>query len=65
MRIVQTMLAKGFGGAERSFVDICKELAARGHQVSAICHRRGKALLELSSSDNLFIYPIACAGNWD
>ena len=34
------MLAKGFGGAERSFVDTVLALAERGHQVQAICHNQ-------------------------
>jgi glycosyltransferase involved in cell wall biosynthesis len=38
MRISQIMLAKGFGGAERSFVDTAITLAERGHEVQAICH---------------------------
>jgi len=48
MRITQIMLAKGFGGAERSFVDTALALAARGHQIQAICNRRfcKKNLLE-------------------
>jgi glycosyltransferase involved in cell wall biosynthesis len=42
------MLAKGFGGAERSFVDTALGLAARGHEIQAICHRKfvKKELLE-------------------
>ena len=40
MRITQIMLAKGFGGAERSFVDTALALAERGHQVQAICHKQ-------------------------
>ena len=39
MRITQIMLGKGFGGAERSFVDTALSLAERGHEVQAICHR--------------------------
>jgi len=39
MRIVQIMLERGFGGAQRSFVDTTLALAARGHQVQAIYRR--------------------------
>ena len=48
MRISQIMLAKGFGGAERSFVDTALALAGRGHAVQAICHSKFSkiALLE-------------------
>lgn len=40
MRITQIMLGKGFGGAERSFVDTTLALVERGHEVQAICHRK-------------------------
>jgi glycosyltransferase involved in cell wall biosynthesis len=40
MKITQIMLGKGFGGAERSFVDTTLALASRGHEVQAICHRK-------------------------
>lgn len=42
------MLAKGFGGAERAFVDTALALASRGHDVQAICQVcfSKKALLE-------------------
>jgi len=48
MRITQIMLGKGFGGAERSFVDTALALVDRGHEVQAICHKKfiKKGLLE-------------------
>ena len=33
MRILQISSAKTFGGGERHFVDLCRELVARGHEV--------------------------------
>ena len=48
MRIAQIMLARGFGGAERSFVDLTRALAARGHEVLAIGDPRGVALDKLA-----------------
>ena len=62
MKIAQVMLAKGFGGAERSFVDITQELVARGLQVLAICETRGKAREML---DGVPIFPITVRGHWD
>ena len=35
MRILQITSAKTFGGGERHFVDLCRELTARGHEVYA------------------------------
>ena len=50
MRICQVMLAKGFGGAERYFVDLCRALAARRHEVLAICHPAGLAARALTGA---------------
>lgn len=48
MRICQIMLAKGFGGAERIFVDYCIGLKQKGHEVLAIIdvHSDSKKHLE-------------------
>lgn len=62
MKIVQVMLAKGFGGAERSFVDITNALSARGHEVIPIVESRSKARSLLSSSK---IYPVKVRSHWD
>ena len=53
MRVAQIMLARGFGGAERSFVDLSLALAAQGHQVLAIGDTRGKALPLLVGQTNI------------
>ena len=37
MMIAQVMLSAGFGGAERLFVDLCRALADRGHEIAAVC----------------------------
>ncbi len=46
MRITQIMLSRGFGGAERAFMDTSMALADRGHTVQVICRssftQRGK-----------------------
>jgi len=65
MRITQIMLGKGFGGAERSFVDTALALAGRGHEVQAICHRKfvKRALLEEVAGIQLEC--ISAGGQWD
>ena len=62
MKIAQIMLAKGFGGAERSFVDISHALSERGHEVVAICEARGKTRGMLSA---VRVIPITVRGHWD
>lgn len=62
MKIVQVMLAKGFGGAERSFVDISEELLARGHDVVAIVESRSKALSLLKGPK---VYALKVRAHWD
>jgi glycosyltransferase involved in cell wall biosynthesis len=65
MRVCQVMLARGFGGAERYFVELSRELAARGHRVLAICHPRGMAARALGSASGLDVAPARSLGNWD
>ncbi|MCG8323879.1 MAG: glycosyltransferase [Thiotrichales bacterium] len=65
MKITQLMLAKGFGGAERYYVDLSRALADAGHQVQAVCHRRfsGRAQLENCPGIQLDAFPVL--GWWD
>lgn len=66
MRIAHIMLGRGFGGAERSFVDIVHALLARGHEVLAIADPRGVALAKLDDAQGpLIIAPVTCHGSWD
>ena len=65
MNVCQIMLAKGFGGAERLFVDLCRALAARGHTVTAVCHPRGEAAAMLRGNGALTVATVRAAGNWD
>ncbi|HMM74526.1 MAG TPA: glycosyltransferase [Gammaproteobacteria bacterium] len=65
MRIAQIMLAKRFGGAERSFVDLCAELVARGHEVLAICETRAAALPLLARIEGLEVRSVRVWGAWD
>ena len=43
MKVTQLMLAKGFGGAERLFVDLVNMLAGMRHDVLAICQAGSEA----------------------
>ena len=65
MKITQIMLAKNFGGAERHFVDLCNELAERGHSVQAIYNNKFIAANLLVASENLNQAPISVLGNHD
>ncbi|MBI1731889.1 MAG: glycosyltransferase [Gammaproteobacteria bacterium] len=65
MRICQAMLARGFGGAERYFVDLSRELARRGHQVLAITHPSGMAVSALRGTAGLELATARSLGTWD
>ena len=65
MRVAQIMLAKRFGGAERSFVDLTIGLAERGLQVLAIGDPRGEALEKLPRHSNIQCARVKCRGVWD
>ena len=59
------MLGKGFGGAERSFVDTALALAARGHDVQAICHAGFVKRDLLEGVPNLTLETIKAGGEMD
>lgn len=65
MRIAHVMLAKKFGGAERSFVDLVRALAARGHEVLAVGDPRGVALADLRGVPGVESAAVRCFGSWD
>lgn len=65
MRITQIMLGKGFGGAERSFVDTALALAARGHAVQAICHTKFVKQDLLKGVPNLELQQVNAGSEWD
>lgn len=65
MRIAQIMLAKGFGGAERTFVDLTLALAAGGHDILAIGEARGAALGALRDVKGVTCFDLTCLGAWD
>ncbi len=62
MRITQIMLSKGWGGAERIFIDLVKGLAEQGIQVQVIMDRRFQQKNQLEGIDNItpsFIRPLS------
>lgn len=65
MRLAHIMLAKGFGGAERSFVDLVRALGARGHAVLALGEARGEALAALATAPGVSCAAVRCFGTWD
>ncbi|AQQ09291.1 Glycosyltransferase KanE [Sedimentisphaera cyanobacteriorum] len=65
MRIAQVMLARNFGGAERSFVDTSRALAERSHEVLAICHKDFVKKESLEGIPNLTLKTVNSHGEWD
>jgi glycosyltransferase involved in cell wall biosynthesis len=65
MRISHVMLAKGFGGAERIFVDLCLAQAARGVEIQAICHPRAESLGLLADTPGIHCATVRAWGAWD
>ncbi len=65
MRIAQVMFSKGFGGAERYFVDLCLSLAERGHEVLAITHPESASRRHLEGKARIRVVPLRVRGNHD
>lgn len=65
MRVTQVMVAKGFGGAERYFVDLTLALAERGHTVQAICHPQFPKRGLLAGRPNVELLRTKVRGSWD
>jgi len=65
MKITQVMLAKGFGGAERYFVDLSLVLADDGHQLQVICHRDFKEINCLAHKPGITVESFPVVGWWD
>jgi len=65
MKITQIMLGKGFGGAERSFVDTALALVERGHEVQAICHKKFIKQKLLENIKGLQLETIQVGGEYD
>lgn len=65
LKITQIMLARGFGGAERHFVDLSLELADGGHTIQAICHRAFEQRAVLEAHPNISVIGARVWGAWD
>ena len=59
------MVAKGFGGAERYFVDLSLALAEYGHDVQVICHEHFKGKNILVDKHGVQVQTVRVAGWWD
>jgi glycosyltransferase involved in cell wall biosynthesis len=59
------MLAKGFGGAERLFVDLCLSLCEFGQEVQAICLKDSSSARILSNHPQIQLETITVSGSWD
>jgi len=64
-KITQLMLTRGFGGAERHFVDLSVALADRGYQIQAICHPEFSHRQTLENHANIEVAPVRARGYWD
>ncbi|MBE0436515.1 MAG: glycosyltransferase [Methylomicrobium sp.] len=65
LKIVQVMLSKGFGGAERYFVDLSLSLAQAGHNVLVICHKDFVGYERFAGQSNIQVHGISVMGHWD
>jgi glycosyltransferase involved in cell wall biosynthesis len=65
MRITQLMLSKGFGGAERYFVDLTLALDEAGHEVQVICNKHFKQIDQLRQVPTIRVDTVAPLGWWD
>ena len=65
MRITQVMLSKGWGGAERIYIDLVKGLAEQGVQVQAIMDGRFSKRDQLEGIDNVFPAYVRPFSHWD
>ncbi|MGH8121042.1 MAG: glycosyltransferase [Gammaproteobacteria bacterium] len=65
MKITQVMLSKGFGGAERYFVDLSLAQGKLGHEVQVICHKNFTQISRLRAAPGLHIDTVAPLGWWD
>ncbi|OIQ80818.1 alpha-D-kanosaminyltransferase [mine drainage metagenome] len=65
MKITQVMLAKGFGGAERHFVDLSLSLAEKGYRIQAICHQAFSHQSALRAHPNIAVTRFNVLAAWD
>jgi glycosyltransferase involved in cell wall biosynthesis len=65
MKIMQVMLARGFGGAERSFLDLTLALVSEGHDVLVVADSRGFLYPRLKENTMFRTVGVRCLGSWD
>ena len=65
MKITQLMLTKGFGGAERYFLDLSLALADAGFEVQAVCHSRFQKRDLLARDPRIRLAAINVRSTWD
>lgn len=65
MKITQLMLSKGFGGAERYFVDLAQALAETGHEVQVIYNKHFKQFDQLRQISSIRVDAVSPMGWWD
>ena len=59
------MFAKGFGGAERYYIDLATALAKRGHDVLAISHKGSVSEEILEGTREIKQESVSLLGKWD
>ncbi len=64
MKIAQVMLNQNYGGAQRYFVDLCLELAERGHSVLSVIRRNSIVESELISMKNIEVVAVNNRFGW-
>lgn len=65
MKIAQIMLGKGYGGAERAFVDTCLALSKAGHEVVAITDQGFSEQHRIEGKAGITTAPIPIFARWD
>ena len=65
MKVTQLMLSKGFGGAERYFLDLVRYLARAGYEIQAICHRHSVCGRAIEGETGVELRKVNVRGSWD
>ena len=65
MKVTQIMFSKGWGGAERLFVELCSSLAQEGIRIQAIVRPGFVRRHALENTPGLEVATVHARGNWD
>ena len=65
MKVTQLMLGKGFGGAERYFLDLVRYLVRTGHEIQAICHQHSICGRAIANDTGVELALVNVHGPWD